>query len=228
MKKIVLFIVVLVAIATPLGFYINHKIKISRFNEKLQQALGKDQGLIETILKVESESTSMSYKELFDICDKSISERTEIIVDLRGLYPDMESKLKDSLIEFLNSENELVRSKSHAYRKQFSISSAYDNVKEYVSDYSYNDYTYEYYLSNVVKYKNEIKEAIIDMLSNLVTFQTNYDLLIVKERNLSKIMSDEGLRFIPLFEKYKDSNHNHVQSCIDYASMVAKKCEIKF
>jgi len=60
---------------------------------------------------VSSVSPSITYKEIFGLCDKSIESRTNLIIELRGLYPNIKYDLKEKLVDFLNSENELVRSK---------------------------------------------------------------------------------------------------------------------
>lgn len=78
--------------------------KISSLYSKLEEAVGKDAGYTETIIKVEAEASSMTYKELFDLCEKSIEGRTNLIVELRGLYPEIKSELKEKLIDFLNAE----------------------------------------------------------------------------------------------------------------------------
>lgn len=213
MKKIILIILLILVIGLPTGYYINYRIKVSNFNEKLQNALGKDAGLIETILKVESESLSMSFQELFNLCDKSVNDRTNIIVDLRGLYPQMESKLKDSLIDFLNKENELVRAKSQAYRQIMNFSTNLKLLREYKSEYHYS-YD-EFYYSQLHKYKSDILENISEMDNDLQTFRTNYNSLIIKEKNISLLIKKESLRFIPFFDKYKKSNFKFIETNLE-------------
>ena len=220
MKKIIISVILLIVIAVFAVIFINQRIKIHNLNDKLQQALGKDQGLIETILKIESESNSMSYKELFDLCDKSVTERTNILVELRGLYPEMESQLKDSLISYFNNENELVRSKSQAYRKSMSFSTNLDILKDYSRDYSYSEYTYDIYNSYIRKLKREMTEDAIEMRYNLSTFRNNYNLLLTNEKNLLLLMEKEHLRFLPIYDKYKQSNFKYVNECIDYSKFI--------
>jgi hypothetical protein len=122
-KAIVWTICALAAVAgaSTLGYqqYRLHEVK-----QKLGEAIGKDLGLTETILKVESESSKITFAELFELCNKSVDGRTNLIVELRGLHPEMDYALKEQLIKYLNAENEFVRSKREFYAKVMQASSA--------------------------------------------------------------------------------------------------------
>ena len=101
--KIISIIVVCIVVGVAMTFYINQRMKVADLNEKLTQTIGKDQGLMEIILKIPG--SEITYGEVFELCDKSVNDRIELIITLRGLYPNMKSDLKDSLIDFLSIEN---------------------------------------------------------------------------------------------------------------------------
>jgi hypothetical protein len=229
MKKLIVLIGI-ISISTLVGLIIYDNIKLSRLNEELQKSIGKDQGLIETILKIESESKSISYSELFDLCNKSVSERTNLIIELRGLYPEMKSELKDSLIEFFNVENELVRSKSQAYRKNLNLTSSADSYKEHILNYTYNEYSYDFHNKRSSSYIRQILESSQDMRTNIMAFENNYSTLLNKEIKIKRMMDKENLRFVSIFEKHKISNLNYIKESIEIVDLferLYKKLDLK-
>jgi len=54
------------------GYYGYNTYKLSELKKNLEVSLGKDNGYTETILKIETESSNMTFQELFNLCDKSI------------------------------------------------------------------------------------------------------------------------------------------------------------
>lgn len=224
MKKILLIAGLIVIVGVIGGFYIHHRIKISNFNEKLQIAIGKDQGITETILKAENESSSMSFNEMFEMCDKSVKERTDMIIELRGLYPEMQSQLKDSLIEFLNEENELIRNKSQSYRKYIDLKVGYDSYRETIKDWKNASYYMDdyYHRSIAEKFYEVIKDAD-NMKDYLQTFYFKYQALMQKEKYLTTLMDEEGLRFNTIFSKYQKSNISYYSSSQDYVKYILER-----
>jgi len=213
-----------IAAIAAAGFYLNHKMKISKLNDKLQSALGKDQGITETIIKVEKESGSMSFKELFELCDKAVKDRTDMLIELRGLYPELRSTFKDSLIEFLNAENELTRSKSQSYRKFLDVSSEEESYKRLVDDYVSSSYDMgSYYRRDICDKCNEIIKDADEMKSDVETYYVNYNLLIAKEISLDSIRKKEGLVFSPIFSKYGESNLKYLNSTLDFGNSASNK-----
>lgn len=53
-----------------------------------------------------------------------------LIVELRGLYPEIEFTLKDQLIDFLSAENELVRAKRAYCRSSMQFSGSIESVND--------------------------------------------------------------------------------------------------
>lgn len=156
----------------------------------------------------------MTYSELFEFCDKSVKDRTDIIVELRGLNSEWESLLKDSLVKFLNAENELVRNKSMAYRKSMSLSS---NISRY--DELYVQWSNATYRGNGYIYKPDLKKLIIEMMddaedikNSVDKFIRQYNLLSDLEDNIASLMKDNNLLFNPIYKKYSESNLEFMNS----------------
>lgn len=84
----------------------------------IRALVSNDAAYLETILKVESDSKHVTYGELIDLCDASLKKRTEFILELRALGIAPETK---SLLDLLNSEQDMVRSKLSFYRSQMDL-----------------------------------------------------------------------------------------------------------
>lgn len=201
--SIVLLLVVIAGFATYIGY---QQMRISKLNQKLEEAVGKNAGYTEIIVKVESEATAMTYAELFRLCDKSIEDRTSLVAELRGLYPDIESDLRQKLIEFLNAENELVRQKRAFYRKQLELSSSLDSLVEHIKDKPRSSYGWEYYEQRSAKLKGKIRETSLEMTKEASHFIDTYKALVEREREIETEMKKAGIRFVAFFQQYADQN----------------------
>jgi len=209
--KIIAIVLVFIVLAVVTGLYVNQRMKVADLNEKLTQTIGKDQGLMEIILKIPG--SEITYGEVFDLCDKSVNDRIELIITLRGLYPNMKSNLKDSLIDFLSIENELVRDVKQYARREMNIKDKVESIERLRnSEYSY------YYNSSIQSDLNELKDDAIRGLSSALSFKDKYEDLVNKEIGLSKQMNKAGLRFILIFDKYKTAN-------IEGADQVIANCQ---
>lgn len=126
---------VLLATTIGIGFvasigFVSYKLWMdSTERERLQEAFGKDSGYTETILKVEADTKTMTYQELFLLCDRSIQERTDLIIALRGGFLRTEAGVKTALIELLNAEQEVGRSKKAFYGSDLDLT---NQLGEYI------------------------------------------------------------------------------------------------
>jgi hypothetical protein len=194
-----------------------------KLKEKLEEAIGKNSGYTETILKIEADASNMTYKELFDLCDKSIQDRTNLIIELRGLYPDINYELKEKLVNFLNDENIIVRAKKAFYRSSMGFSSAMKSYTDHISDIPSSSFAREYYLKRSVSLKNELIKEIGDILSSSEDFKTNYNKLCKQENEISNMMKSEGLRFPLLFQNFQSHNLNAVEKAKSVAEKFKKE-----
>jgi len=140
--------------------------------------------------------------ELFSLCDKSIDDRTNLIIELRGLYPEIDYELKEELLEFLNHENELTRAKRAFYRHQLTMSGSRERLQEHVSDVPSSHYGWDYYEKRTGSLKTKLIKAVTDIISSADTFKSNYIKLVEQQSASSTSMSAEGIRFPTIFKKY--------------------------
>lgn len=211
----VLAAVVLVGLCGVAVKWGSHYAAVSRLNDKLQEAVGRDAGYTETILKVEAESASMTYVELFDLCEESIKRRTELVVELRGLYPDIDSDLRDALIEFLGEENELVRQKAAFYRKQLAMSASLKSLSLELADRPSSIYGISLRMARFEKLKIEVATAAADLITAGTEFTETYGALLDQERVVAERAEREGLRFLAVFKKYEVENVTKTNEAIE-------------
>lgn len=188
-----LVVAVLVVVLGVAGFFVgSHHLAVARLNERLEEAVGRDSGYTETILKIEAESGSMTFAELFALCDKSVSDRTNLIVELRGLYPSIDSEVKAELIDHLTAENELIRQKAAFYRKQMALNSALESYLDEMADTPSSYYGWDYHRARVAKLKAEATKAVAALVTDGTQFVETYQKLVSREQRLGSRWSGQG------------------------------------
>lgn len=70
-----------VAAITAVGYFGYRHYKFAELKSRLEVAIGMDAGYTETILKIESDASNITYGEVFSLCDKSIEDRQKLIVE---------------------------------------------------------------------------------------------------------------------------------------------------
>lgn len=175
-------------------------------NQKLAEAIGKDRGLTETILKIETESSKMTYGELFELCNKSVESRTNLIVELRGVYPQVDSRLKEHLIEYLTGENEFVRAKRDFYRRSMEQSSAFDAYMEASKEFARASYGWEIYLRAKFDQREKVLKASAETTQCADDFLKAYENMGKQEAKISSEAAGAGLNFTPIFNRYAKDN----------------------
>jgi len=197
--------------------------KILQLKNKITEAIGKDAGYTETILNSESDSPNITYKEFFDLCDKSIEGRTNLIIELRGLYPNVKYDLKEKLIDFLNSENELVRAKKAFWQRQLDLQvkiDIYDGYLKEVKYAYYSGYNLAYYLKIATQTKAEMTEIASNMIIKASTFVLLYKGLLSQEGLLVKEMDKNKIRFNTIFKKHEAQNTKEADNAIAFAQTI--------
>lgn len=195
--------------------------RLHELKQALGTAIGKDLGLTETILKIESDSTKMTFAELFDLCNKSVEGRTNLIVELRGLHPEMDYDLKARLIEYLNAENEFVRGKREFYIKVMQASTATTMYVEQVKSPPSSTYGWESFGDRVQQLKGKVLEAGSEMEKSADDFTALYQKMQKEESAMSRSASASGLRFEPIFTKYAAENQKKAKEAKDGAQQLA-------
>lgn len=207
MRKKLLLVVPITLITLSLGSIIGYRqYRISQLNAKLEEAIGKDAGYTETILKLESDSSKMTFAEVFDLCNKSIEARTSLIVELRGIYPSVDYELKQPLIAFLNSENDVIRAKREFYRKQLELSSSIHSFNEQVANRPTSYYGWDFHFERLKRMARDMSKAAQETDDSAASFLDIYQKTLKVEGGVAKAASKAGVRFEPAFQRYEQGN----------------------
>ncbi len=192
---------------------------------KLEEAIGRDAGYTETILKSETDSNHMTFGEFFNLCDKSVEARTNLIIELRGLYPSISNSTKDKLIEFLNAENDAVRSKRDLYRKSMLLSTSLDSALSVSKNRPYSEYGWDFYRSQIKQANQEVIDAAVAVQTSGVDFAQSYERALSMETGVATAAGNAGIRFKPIFKDYDQENRSDAKKKVDSASEIATKMQ---
>jgi hypothetical protein len=208
LASIILFAVALLGI----GIWVASNVyRAHALNEKLAEAIGKDRGLTETILKIETESSKMTYEELFELCNKSVESRTNLIVELRGVYPQVDSRLKEHLIEYLTAENEFIRAKRDFYLRSMEEPSAFNAYLEAVMNSASSSYGWEVYLREKSDQRERVLKASEETTRSADDFLKAYENMAKQEAKIGGEAAGAGLNFTPIFNQYAKENRKRAE-----------------
>ena len=136
MKRLHVIVIISVAVVfagvLALAPLARKQYRVYALRERLQEAIARDAGYTETILKIEKDAPAVTYQEVFDLCDKSVSKRTDLISEVRGLYPDLDTAAKQKVIDYLNAVNGFVRCKKAFFAAHFKLSKMLDTKAQYL------------------------------------------------------------------------------------------------
>jgi hypothetical protein len=197
-----------------------HAYRMHVLRQRLGDAIGRDVGLTETILSINSGSSKITFGEILELCNKSVETRTNLIVELRGLYPEMDYRLKTRLIEYLSSENEFVRATRDYYRKEMELSSAMDSYTEALKEPPSSEYGWDFYYDRVRQLKAKSLESAREAEKSADEFLTAYDKMAKEEVAISQEARDSGLRFEPVFQKYAKGSQKSAQGTKQIAGLL--------
>ncbi len=221
-KRILISVLCTIVVLGGVGSLAYHQYRMHGLKQKLGEAIGKDLGLTETILRIETESSKITYGEFFELCNKSVENRTNLIVELRGLYPEMDYQLKTRLVEYLSAENEFVRAKRDFYRKSMEQSSAADAYLEQIKDYPSSSYGWEFYRDRLRQMKAKVLEAAREAEKSADEFLKLYEKMAKEETAIAKEAQSAGLRFDPIFQKHAKGNQKRAEETRQGAQHLAK------
>lgn len=206
LQKALLSALATVILLGGVGAFSYHEYQLHGLKQRLSEAIGKDLGLTETILRVESDSSKITFAELFDLCNKSVEQRTNLIVELRGLYPEIDFEFKSHLVEYLTAENEFVRAKRDYYRKVMEQNNVLESFKEQLSDTPASVYGWDYYRDRLRQEKAKALEAARNAEEGADEFLKAYETMSGKEQGIAKEAEYAGLRFSPIFQRHAGDN----------------------
>lgn len=200
MKKIILISITAVLLIACLGFYINHRMKVSERNEKFSEVMGKEQGLTELLLKIPN--ASMSYGDVFKWCEKATEQNNEMFLTISSYH--LEDNLTDSVKEYIAISNDLVSNLKFCYKDLMEGNDLTEGtISDYLLYWRYSSYFSEYYrersFEKILRFIEKYKE-------HRLKFVENYKILLHKEVTLSIMMNNSGIKFTSLYSKYKNIN----------------------
>ena len=99
-------------------------------SQRIALALAKDAAFTETLLKMELESTGVTYKELFEFCDKSVDQRNTLIVEMRVETAILTPSTGAAILDFLNAENGFARAKRAFFPAALGLDTAQATAKD--------------------------------------------------------------------------------------------------
>jgi hypothetical protein len=222
LKRIIVWAMCALLILIGGGVFAQWQYRLHDVKQKLSEAIGRDRGLTETILKVESDSAKITFAEFFQLCNKSIEGRTDLIVELRGLHPEMDYELKGRLIGYLNAENEFVRTKRDFYTKMMQESSASTLFVQQVQDRPSSPYGWDYYSNRVQQLRLKLFEAGSEVETSSDEFVAIYQKMVKEEIAISQSAKGAGLSFDPIFAKYEAENQKKAKEAKDDIEQLAR------
>jgi hypothetical protein len=188
---------------------------------QIAEALAKDAAFTETLLKMELESTGVTYKELFDFCDKSIDRRNILIVEMRVDATVLAPNTNAALIGFLNAENGFARAKRALLSASLeletskrirndrtagfwaALSRSKEETKRRHMDEAGADLAEsKRYLDTLPLSTANVQEAARTAAASVSRFRSACEILNSNERELAAAMSGSGMPFRPVFAPY--------------------------
>ncbi len=167
---------VLVVSAAGLAY---HEHRMHLLKQRLGDAIGLDLGLTETILSTHSESSKITFGEIFGLCNKSVETRTSLIIELRGLYPELDYGLKTRLIQYLSAENEFVRAMRDYYKDEMEFSTAMDSYIEGLKETPSSEYGLDFYHDRVRQLKARSLDSAGEAQRSADDFLMAYDKMTI-------------------------------------------------
>jgi hypothetical protein len=206
--------------------------------QRIEEALAKDAAFTETLLKMELESTGVTYKELFAFCDKSIDQRNALIVDMRVSTTKLAPNTRMAIIDYLNAENGFARAKSAFFSASLELDTARvvdkDNqdelnaagarVKSFLRRGDTNQARtavaeMEACMRIWPRLDARVNEAVQRTAASISSFRAACESLISKEKKLVSESAASGIAFRPVFAPY-------YQRSIEKANETEKKTKI--
>jgi hypothetical protein len=218
--------------------------QLAEKQQRIEEALAKDAAYTETLLKMELESTGVTYKELFDFCEKSIDQRNTLIVEMRVNTAALAPMIGAAIIDFLNAENGFARAKraflnaslefDTAKQAQADNNAGFDAVarrtrnsargerqtaRERLAEAEANLAELEAYLRVGPTLAARVRESAQTIITSISSFRAACESLISKEKKLVSESAASGMAFRPVFAPY-------YQQSIEKANETEKKTKI--
>ncbi len=200
MKKTLIPLAILLALF-PVGIFFGCKSKAEVIKAKVQELVAKDQAATETLLKA-CESINYGEKELQPMFKQSVEDRKKVIAELAAISADGPDVMKDSALNFVERENEVIGARELAMRTHGAVVASNSQYGFY-RDKLLRTRDVEQYGATFTAAKSQL---ITDMDGMDETYHILTEMLtdlMAQEQRMAGIATQHEVKFNALFEKYK-------------------------
>ncbi len=197
MKRVIIgtaVLVLIVAIVAGQRLW-QERQQVATAKAAIQKILDQDAGYTETLLKSDVDSESLSYKEVFDLCDKVLNARTDLLVQLRAINPGENVPVKEQAVAFLAAENDWTRAIKKYFEARSDVATKSAQIAERLLAMPEPAYSeIDAYVVRVNTGLDEIRTAA-DKLKNMAADASrHYGRVISAEVALSMASEGRGVR----------------------------------
>jgi len=212
--KIISVICVMITFLFIISASLYRYYEVLLFKKYIEDLLKKDFASIEMILKLKGSVDD--YEETINICDRAIQERTELCAGLRGfninIYPD----LREKLLNFINSENELVQAKKTIYLKEKYFFIKLAGLEKFTANKVNSPEKIERYIS----FNREIPDLILEIGKSVDDYGNIYEKVLSEENDLEKDMKKVSINFSSVLKVYHLSNKEMTEDINKYVETI--------
>ncbi len=126
--RLLITLLVCAAGLSGIGFFGAQWYEVMAAKARLNREQDMNSGYTEGLLKVGVTDHTTPDSEFYDLCDKSIRWRTDIVAELRGSHPELDSALKRDVITYLENDNAFTRAKRSLYEDEMNFLKLYDSL----------------------------------------------------------------------------------------------------
>ena len=217
---IILFIII-ACVSTVVSLNHQSHLRTKELHDALELALSKDQRMTEAILNLELDTTKMTFNEIFQRYSQSVADRTTLIDQVRGFYPEVNDPLKSDLAGYFSAENGFVEAKRDLFRKSIELSLDMDLFREQVKERPDSPYRQEFLRERTRQLKEKALAAAGDAEKSATDFLVLYDKMLKQEGGMSQEAHNAGLRFESIFQKHAIGNQKTAHAVEESAQQVA-------
>jgi hypothetical protein len=171
--------------------------------EKLPGLAQKVSSNLELAMKGD-ESQSITWKEMFDTCEKTVKALEDTKIEIKSVSPGVEYAPRAELLVYIDLSIDVVRQKNSIYRSMFAVSNALDRAKR-------NSGTSEYEIKARLEALEEAGEEMKKTEAGATKLETLYADALTKEGSLAALFTEKKMPLERIFERYQESNRKFIE-----------------
>lgn len=204
MKKVVVAIAA-AALLTG-GFFVYKKHEEIQFIASISPNVKNASIRVANSAKLETEKSSITFKELFDHVDVDTAEIEKRSIDVQSLATKDNAEITTPVIEYLRNCQEFSRAFAMKYRKNFAFSNAMDRVRDTLDDYRNSSYSNEFMKQRRDKAIEEMNKAAAEAEEAGASLVVATRQLKASRMKLATLMPDDALVQVPQLDSVIESN----------------------